>query len=232
MPSPPEELRPFHHQEAPKTRMILTLSSGTVLALLPVLMGIAACDSNVDYDGDGYTADVDCNDEDLSVNPAAQESCNTIDDDCDGQVDEGVTTSFYPDTDGDGYGQAGSPPTSACTAPAGFVTDQTDCDDTDASISPLATETCDGSDNDCNTQVDEAGGTAFYPDTDGDGYGQAGSSPELSCTPSAGRAIPMGAQRSSGSTAVPVATAPIISMRIWMDSTMAGNGPSPVGSPD
>jgi subtilisin-like proprotein convertase family protein len=39
---------------------------------------------------------------------------------------------WYPDADGDGYGDAAATPTVACDAPAGFVADDTDCDDTDS----------------------------------------------------------------------------------------------------
>ncbi|MGK0388662.1 MAG: hypothetical protein ACI94Y_001394 [Maribacter sp.] len=49
-----------------------------------------------------------------------------------------------------------------------------DCDDTDNSIFPFATEICDGLDNDCNGIIDD-GLTPFtyYIDTDNDGFGDA-----------------------------------------------------------
>ena len=46
----------------------------------------------------------------LTINPGAAEACNGVDDNCDGQTDEGVKNSYYPDADGDGYGAAGSSP--------------------------------------------------------------------------------------------------------------------------
>ncbi len=43
----------------------------------------------VDADGDGYPPDVDCNDNNPSINPGATEACDGIDNNCDGQIDEG-----------------------------------------------------------------------------------------------------------------------------------------------
>src|SRR5688572_25197854 len=63
-------------------------------------------DPTADDDGDGFTAADDCDDGNAAVNPAAEELCNTIDDDCDGQVDgEGATGAMlvYADLDLDGY---------------------------------------------------------------------------------------------------------------------------------
>jgi hypothetical protein len=56
-----------------------------------------------DTDGDGYPADDDCDDSDPDVNPGATEICNGVDDNCDGQIDEGCYP-YYRDADGDGWG--------------------------------------------------------------------------------------------------------------------------------
>jgi hypothetical protein len=61
---------------------------------------------------------------------------------------------FYRDADADGFGNHADS-TNACEAPTGFVNDATDCDDTDPTINPAASEVADGVDNDCDGQVDE-----------------------------------------------------------------------------
>ena len=78
----------------------------------------------------GYVLDnTDCDDTRSDVYPNAPEICDGLDNDCDGQVDEGVKTTFYADSDGDGYGNP-SVTTQACSAPTGYVSNNTDCDDT------------------------------------------------------------------------------------------------------
>ncbi|MBI5788912.1 MAG: right-handed parallel beta-helix repeat-containing protein, partial [Candidatus Schekmanbacteria bacterium] len=82
------------------------------------------------------------------------EVCDNIDNDCDGQTDEGFITQYYLDADQDGYGNL-SVTTEACSPPAGFVSDKTDCDDNEANSYPGALEICDGKDNDCDGPKDE-----------------------------------------------------------------------------
>jgi hypothetical protein len=109
-----------------------------------------------DEDGDGFTpAEGDCDEKDASVNPAADETCDGIDNDCDDEIDEDLQAPQYPDSDGDGFG---SPTGGILMCPgtrAGYVTDDTDCDDTNAAMNPAATESCDGLDDDCDGAVDE-----------------------------------------------------------------------------
>ncbi len=89
--------------------------------------------------------------------PPSDEVCDGLDNDCDGQTDEPDAVDaaiWYEDFDSDAYGNA-SVSQQACSQPAGYVSDSTDCDDADNTINPAATEVCDGQDNDCNGTVDE-----------------------------------------------------------------------------
>jgi hypothetical protein len=130
-------------------------------------------DEGLDGDGDGFTVcSGDCNDANPLIYPGATEVCNTVDDDCDGSVDEGVTFTYYRDQDNDSYGNI-SVTIQACSQPAGYVTNSTDCNDSNASIYPGATETCNTADDDCDGSVDEGLLTTYYRDFDNDGFGDA-----------------------------------------------------------
>ncbi|MFN0032198.1 MAG: MopE-related protein [Flavobacteriales bacterium] len=95
---------------------------------------------------------------------APVETCNDLDDDCDGQIDEGIpTNTYYRDLDGDTYGNP-LVTIQDCSQPAGYVSDNTDCNDNNASVNPSATEVCNNIDDDCDTLIDEG----F--DVDGDTY--------------------------------------------------------------
>jgi hypothetical protein len=112
----------------------------------------------------------DCEDFNPTVNPGATEVCNSIDDDCDTQIDEGVLVSFYTDADGDGYGTGIA--TIACTAPVGMVANNTDCNDNSSAVNPGASETCNLIDDDCDGTADDGIAiNTYYNDVDGDGFG-------------------------------------------------------------
>ncbi len=104
----------------------------------------------------GYSAtDGDCDDFDNRKTPGKAESCNGVDDNCNGQVDEGLTsTTTWPDGDGDGYGWALGTPMSGC-AGGNRAQNDGDCDDTNATINPGAMETCNMKDDDCDGRVDD-----------------------------------------------------------------------------
>ena len=132
-----------------------------------------------DADGDGFiNADLggdDCDDTDEAIHPGAAETCDGFDQDCDGSIDEDAADAdpYWPDADGDLYGDAAGL-VMACAAPEGFVNDDQDCDDAAATTNPGALEFCDGVDNDCDTFVDEDDAVdagAWYEDADGDRYG-------------------------------------------------------------
>ncbi|MGA1841792.1 MAG: MopE-related protein [bacterium] len=117
----------------------------------------------IDADGDGHytpgscvTPADDCNDSDNTIYLGATEICDGKDNDCDTLIDEGLST----DADGDGHYLPGS-----CFTPAD------DCNDSDNTIYPGATEICDGKDNDCDTFIDDGLST----DADGDGHYAPGS---------------------------------------------------------
>ena len=140
--------------------------------------------SGIDDDQDGSPGSQDCDDGDPAVHPDAAEVCDGADNDCDGDIDEGVTSTFHPDSDGDGYGAPDSPVV-ACSAPADHVTDGTDCDDENSAVHPGAIEVCDDADVDenCDGLADDqdpfvSGLTqsAWYADVDEDGFGDPGSS--------------------------------------------------------
>jgi len=108
-----------------------------------------------DADNDGDPDATDCAPDDPSIHADAEELCNAVDDDCDGEVDEGPTG--YVDEDGDGYGASGAP-LSSCDLPDGteLVDNGGDCDDDDDTVHPGADDLpCDGIDRDCDGRSEQ-----------------------------------------------------------------------------
>jgi len=114
--------------------------------------------TSCDDPGEGHVTDAaDCDDTDEAVFPGAEERCNDVDDDCDGETDEDAVdaATAYEDADGDGYGAAAGGLTD-CDHPSGYVDNADDCDDDDDDTWPGAEEVCeDGVVNDCEgTEAD------------------------------------------------------------------------------
>ena len=160
----------------------------TVIALLPFLAlgcfekpktdDTAPPDiPRIDNDGDGFSLDEgDCSDADATIYPGATEYCDGKDNNCNGAIDEGAADAitWYRDDDDDSYGDPESTQAS-CTQPAGYVADNTDCNDQAFEANPNHDEVCDAIDNDCDEIVDEDDATdapTWYLDEDEDGYGQ------------------------------------------------------------
>jgi len=100
----------------------------------------------VDRDGDGFVniahcngqnCGRDCNDNDGSIHPYAQEVCDGIDNNCDTNVDDVGASLWYPDNDRDLFG-ANSGAIYACqnTKPQGYVDNNYDCDDNSSGTNP------------------------------------------------------------------------------------------------
>ena len=152
--------------------------------------GLAACSEDVDtetcfrdLDRDGYsgsetrscwrapeTVPGDCDDDDGERYPGAEERCDGVDNDCDGEVDEGAAPRRFVDRDEDGWGSGD--PVFICGADQGYSAVGGDCDDNDNRRHPGASEFCGGEDEDCDGTVDEDVVYALFVDLDGDGYGQ------------------------------------------------------------
>jgi len=103
--------------------------------------GVSLVSACTDQDADSYCNDVDCDDFNSSIYPGALELCDAVDNDCDGQIDEGYDNDFD-----------------------GWTTCEGDCNDNSATVNPAAAELCDGLDNNCSGIIDDVG------DPDGDGY--------------------------------------------------------------
>ena len=112
---------------------------------------------------------------------------------------------YFADVDGDGFG-AGTANNSCSNPGAGFVTNNTDCDDTNSAINPSANEICNGVDDNCTGGIDN--GLTFnnyFTDADGDNYG-TGTAQSLCANPGAGYATAAGDCDDTNSAIKPGAT--------------------------
>jgi hypothetical protein len=103
----------------------------------------------------------DCDDDNPAVHPAAAETCDGTDQDCNGRADFEISMGNFEDDDGDGSADI------VCGEPLGV-----DCNDLDPNTATGTAESCDGRDNDCDDVIDEeVSDFVWYYDGDRDGYG-------------------------------------------------------------
>jgi hypothetical protein len=122
-------------------------------------------------DAIGVPIGTDCDDADANTFPGNTEVCDDHDEDC---IE---TTLGGLDEDHDG-----AVPDTCCNPSAtGTPNCGRDCDDTNPSLSRLATEICDAVDNDCDSNIDEGATLESWPDFDMDGFGDASATPEIVC---------------------------------------------------
>jgi hypothetical protein len=153
---------------------------------------VRTCDAPSD---DYVTDSSDCDDAEPAAWTDAVEICDGIDNDCDGDLDDAdadvdlsTARTFYRDADGDGYGNRDLTQ-EVCAPQPGLSPNRQDCDDRDAAVNPDAVEVCDGVDNDCDGDTDDAdagvdltGQPFFYQDLDRDGEGDPATAFQL-CDP-------------------------------------------------
>ncbi|MCC6621381.1 MAG: PQQ-binding-like beta-propeller repeat protein [Deltaproteobacteria bacterium] len=122
----------------------------------------------------------DCDDAVASTHPFAGETCNAVDDDCDGGTDEagaqGCTTRYH-DADDDGFGRTADARCLCAAADPYTASVGGDCDDAVSAVNPAADEVCNDADDDCDGVTDPAGAdgcVARLRDSDRDGFGVTG----------------------------------------------------------
>ena len=98
-----------------------------------------------DKDGDGVPDELDCAPLNPAISPEKEEVCDGVDNDCDYVVDEA-----FPDLDSDGLKDCIDGDDDGDGDP-----DDGDCAPLDPTVNHAALETCDGADQDCDSEIDE-----------------------------------------------------------------------------
>ena len=144
--------------------------------LFSILLPFFACEEPIediipikksDEDQDGFAAEEgDCNDNNPEIFPGMVETCDGIDNNCNGEVDENAqdARTWYEDSDGDGWGNQDITVTTCAYEVGGYVLPPNldpspsdfDCDDTNSSVFPG------------NLDLEDFG---CYLDSDEDGWG-------------------------------------------------------------
>ena len=132
---------------------------------------------------------------------------------------------YYADTDGDGYGNASSS-TNACSQPSGYVTDNTDCDDTRDTAYPGAPELANSLDDDCDGTIDE-GLTPASPGVTNSTVCVGSPSVTLTATALSGYTLRWYAAATGGAalTATPVVVTTAATVKSFWVSQRLGTGP-------
>ena len=89
--------------------------------------------------------------------PEATETCDGTDEDCDGLIDETGDEAWYPDEDGDGYGDEARVELTCERPGPEYVSRGGDCADRDENVFPDSPEGCNAADDDCDGAIDEGG---------------------------------------------------------------------------
>ncbi len=148
-------------------------------------VGIGACERSglMVCEPGSPGGDTHCN---VEAGASEPESCNGVDDDCDGVIDQEDTsgcTIFYRDVDGDTYGRSES--RCLCSAADEFTAARDgDCADEDGLINPEAAEAVDNTDNNCNVWIDESavGYDAMCDETGGSANVTPNGQPAVACS--------------------------------------------------
>ena len=129
---------------------------------------IESCSAPVGY----VDNNTDCNDVDTLVHPNSVEFCDTIDNNCNGMIDEDSSVdaqTWYADNDNDNFGSLTNT-TQSCTMPAGYIANSEDCDDENpTSTIVLEDADCDGvpTFSDCDDNSELVGSNILDADCDG-----------------------------------------------------------------